>query len=95
LEEQGQTPEQRLLEVGWVKAPREVAWRLDVDDETRVVVRRRLSVVNGEPVAFCHSYYPPGVAEGTPLAERERIGIARSRCRTPWRPPTSIGSATR
>jgi GntR family transcriptional regulator len=73
VEEQGQTPDQRLLEVGWVKAPREVGLRLDVDDETRVVVRRRLSVVNGEPVAFCHSYYPPDVAEGTPLAEPERI----------------------
>jgi GntR family transcriptional regulator len=44
-----------------------------VDDETRVVVRRRLFVVNGEPVAFGDNYYPPDVAEGTPLAEPERI----------------------
>jgi GntR family transcriptional regulator len=73
VEEQGQAPEQRLLEVGWVEAPREVALRLDVDEEARVVVRRRLFVVNGEPVALCDSYYPADVAEGTPLAEPERI----------------------
>jgi GntR family transcriptional regulator len=46
VEDQGQTLEQRLLDVGWVKAPREVALRLDVDDEARAAVRRRLSVVN-------------------------------------------------
>jgi GntR family transcriptional regulator len=73
VHEQGQTPEQRLLEVGWVPAPGEVALRLDVDEGARVVVRRRLFVVNGEPVAFCDSYYPSELAEGTPLAEAERI----------------------
>jgi GntR family transcriptional regulator len=73
VEEQGQTPEQRLLDVDWVAAPREVALRLDLDDEAQVVVRRRLFVVNGEPVAFCDSYYPADVADGTPLAEPDRI----------------------
>jgi GntR family transcriptional regulator len=73
VEEQGQTPEQRLLDVGWVAAPREVALRLDVDDGAWVVVRRRLFVVNDEPVAFCDSYYPSDVADRTPLAEPERI----------------------
>src|SRR3954451_3252617 len=71
--EQGQTPEQRLLEVGWVAAPREVALRFDLDGDARVVVRRRLFVVYGEPVALCDSYYAPDVAEGTALAEPERI----------------------
>jgi len=73
VEEQGQTPEQRLLEVGWEPAPADVALRLDVDEGARVVVRRRLFVVNGEPVAFCDSYYPAELAAGTPLAEAERI----------------------
>jgi GntR family transcriptional regulator len=73
VEEQGQMPEQRLLDVGQVAAPREVALRLDVDEAARVVVRRRLFVVNGEPVALCDSYYPPDMADGTPLAEPERI----------------------
>jgi GntR family transcriptional regulator len=44
-----------------------------VDVEALVVVRRRLSVVNGEPVALCDSCYPPDVAEGRPPAEPERI----------------------
>jgi GntR family transcriptional regulator len=73
VEEQGQRPEQRLLEVGWTAAPREVALRLDVDEDARVLVRRRLFVVNDEPVALCDSYYPAGLAEGTRIAERERI----------------------
>jgi GntR family transcriptional regulator len=44
-----------------------------VDDETRVVVRQRLFVVNREPVPLCDSYHPADVAEGTPLAGPERI----------------------
>jgi GntR family transcriptional regulator len=44
-----------------------------MDVEARVVVRRRLSVVNGKPVALCDSYYSPDVAEGRPPAEPERI----------------------
>lgn len=74
VEEQGQTPEQRLLEVGWVQAPPEVALRLGVEENELVVVRRRLFVVNGGPVALCDSYYPGDVADGTALAEPENIG---------------------
>jgi GntR family transcriptional regulator len=73
VEEQGQTPEQRLLEVGRVVPPGEVALRLDVDEDAQVVVRRRLFLVNGEPVAFCDSYYPADVADGTALAAPDRI----------------------
>jgi GntR family transcriptional regulator len=73
VEEQGQVPGQRLLEVGRVPAPQSVALRLDVDQCSEVVVRRRLFVVNDEPVALCDSYYPVEMAEGTPLAEPENI----------------------
>ena len=73
VEEQGQTPEQRLLEVASVQAPREVALRLGVEENELVVVRRRLFVVNGGPVALCDSYYPGDVADGTALAEPENI----------------------
>jgi GntR family transcriptional regulator len=73
VEEQGQVAEQRLLEVGWVVAPAEVAARLGSDQNPRVAVRRRLFVVDGEPVALCDSYYPRDVADGTALAEDERI----------------------
>jgi GntR family transcriptional regulator len=37
------------------------------------VVRRRLFLVNDEPVALCDSYYPAALAEGTALAEPDRI----------------------
>jgi GntR family transcriptional regulator len=73
VEDQGQSPEQRLLQVGWVEPPSDIASRLEAEDNVPVAVRRRLFVVNGEPVAFCDSYYPREVAEGTALAEPERI----------------------
>ncbi len=73
VEEQGQTPEQRILDVGWVQAAPEVALRLGVDENEPVVVRRRLFLVNGGPVALCDSYYPGDMADGTPLAEPENI----------------------
>src|SRR3954453_4497254 len=73
VEEQGQMAEQRLLEVGSVPAPVEVARRLGVADAASVVVRRRLFVVNGVPVARCDSYYPAEMAEGTARAEPENI----------------------
>jgi len=71
--EQGQVPEQRLLEVTRVAASNEVALRLGVDRDSLVVVRRRLFLVNEEPVALCDSYYPGDVADGTALAKPERI----------------------
>lgn len=73
VEEQGQVAEQRLVEVSWVSASDDVAVRLGVEAEARVVVRRRLFLVNDEPVALCDSYYPSVVADGTALAEPERI----------------------
>jgi GntR family transcriptional regulator len=71
--EQGAQAEQRLLEVAAVVAPADVAERLGVDEGVTVVVRRRLFMVNNEPVARCDSYYPADVADGTALAEPERI----------------------
>jgi GntR family transcriptional regulator len=71
--EQGQVPEQRLLEVARVLAPEVVAQRLGIADDGTVVVRRRLFVVNGEPVARCDNYYPAEMADGTALSEPENI----------------------
>ncbi len=73
VEEQGQVPEQRMREVAQVRAPESVALRLDLDQGLEVVVRRRLFVVNDEPVALCDSYYPAEMADGTALAESENI----------------------
>jgi GntR family transcriptional regulator len=71
--EQGQVPEQRLLQVARVPATEEVAERLGATNGAIVVLRRRLFVVNGEPVARCDSYYPAQIADGTALAEPENI----------------------
>ncbi len=71
--EQGQRPEQRLLAVESIGAPAEVADRLEVEHGAPVVVRRRLFLVNDQPVAQCDSYYPRSIAEGTPIAENGRI----------------------
>jgi GntR family transcriptional regulator len=71
--EQGQTPEQRLLEVATLSASPEVAIRLELDAGAPVVARRRLFMVEGQPVAFCHSYYPAAWAEGTVIAQPQRI----------------------
>ena len=50
-----------------------MAARLWAGEEPSVAVRRRLFVVNDEPVALWDSYYPREVAEGTALAQHERI----------------------
>ncbi len=71
--EQGKRPEQHLLEVATISASREVATRLDVDDHTPVIVRRRLFLVDDQPVALCDSYYPTTMAEGTAIAEPRRV----------------------
>lgn len=71
--EQGQVAEQRLLKVATVAAPAEIALQLDLDDQAPVVLRRRLFLVNDQPVALCDSYYPLDLAAGTPIADHERI----------------------
>ncbi|MGB6161196.1 MAG: GntR family transcriptional regulator [Pseudonocardiaceae bacterium] len=63
--EQGQRPAQRLLEVSTIGAPPEVAMRLDVEENAPLVLRRRLFLVEDQPVALCDSYYPADLAEGT------------------------------
>jgi GntR family transcriptional regulator len=62
-----------VLEVARVAAPVEVALRLGLEEGQAVIVRRRLFLVNGEPVALCDSYYPVEIAEGTALAEPENV----------------------
>lgn len=73
VEEQGQKPEQQLLQVRWTKAPLDIALRLGVDENESVAVRRRLFLVDDDPVALVDSYYPEDIAKGTALAEPDRI----------------------
>lgn len=75
--EQGQAPEQQLLEVAVVESRAEISMRLALAESTPVVVRRRLFLADHEPVALCDSYYPTDVAAGTVIevAERVRGGV--------------------
>ncbi|MFD6096546.1 GntR family transcriptional regulator [Nocardiopsis flavescens] len=72
-EKQGHRPEQRLLQVGEVPAPSEVAERLGIPAGETVIVRRRVFLVDDEPMQLCDGYYRLSLAEGTPLAEPRRI----------------------
>ena len=56
--EQGQRPEQRIRSVATVSAPPEVAMRLNLDESSPVVVRRRVFLLEGQAAALCDSYYP-------------------------------------
>jgi GntR family transcriptional regulator len=71
--DQGQTPEQVILEVATIAAPLEVSMRLNLDEGAPVVVRRRVFRLDGQPVALCDSYYPAEWADGTAIAEMENI----------------------
>jgi GntR family transcriptional regulator len=71
--EQGQTPEQVILEVATIAAPLEVSMRLNLEGGAPVVVRRRVFRLDGQPVALCDSYYPAEWAGGTAIAERENV----------------------
>ncbi|MFE1358822.1 GntR family transcriptional regulator [Streptomyces harbinensis] len=62
---------QRLLEVGERIPPEAV--REAIGATGAAVVRRRLILLDGQPVELADSYYPRAIAAGTPLAEPGRI----------------------
>lgn len=70
---QGKKATQQLLAVEETEAPADIAERLAVPAGSLVVVRRRLFVVDGEPMQFCDGYYPVGLFRGTAVAEPRRI----------------------
>lgn len=63
----------RLLDVGETVPPADVAAVLRLAGEALALRRSQVLTVDGEPVELVHSYYPPDLARGTPLAERRRI----------------------
>jgi GntR family transcriptional regulator len=71
--EQGQRALQQIREVATMGAPPEVALRLDLDEGTPVVVRRRLFFLETEPAAICDSYYPADMATGTAIERPAKI----------------------
>ncbi|MGH8932840.1 MAG: GntR family transcriptional regulator [Egibacteraceae bacterium] len=71
--EQGAQADQQLLKVEVVDAPEEVAERLGLEVGERVVVRRHLLSLGGEPVQLADSSFPLDVAKGTAIEEFERL----------------------
>ncbi|APE22250.1 MULTISPECIES: GntR family transcriptional regulator [Streptomyces] len=64
---------QRLLQAGETEAPAAVRAALGLSAAERVIVRRRLILLDGHPVELADSYYPVSVAGGTPLAEPRKV----------------------
>ncbi|MFE5615168.1 GntR family transcriptional regulator [Streptomyces sp. NPDC056470] len=64
---------QRLLQAGEGDAPDSVRAALQLAAGERVIVRRRLILLDDRPVELADSYYPLSIAGGTPLAERRKV----------------------
>lgn len=70
---QGGSPEQRILSVEVVPAPAEIAERLGVPAGSSVIARRRLFLVNDEPMQLVDGYYPASLFQGTAVEQPRRI----------------------
>ncbi|MFJ9634509.1 GntR family transcriptional regulator [Streptomyces sp. NPDC101175] len=69
----GRKGSQRLLAAKEVDPPGPVQDFFGVEAGERVVVRRRLILLDDHPVELADSYYPARIARGTPLAEQGKI----------------------
>lgn len=69
----GHVGTQKIREVVSTVPPSEVAAALGLPPEAEAVVRRRTMLSDGRPVELTDSWYPAGIATGTPLAEGGRI----------------------
>ena len=71
--EQGHVPTRTLIRVGPEAASREIAERLRVQTGVPVMVRRRLMLVDGEPVKVTASFFLMDLARDTRLQEPQII----------------------
>ncbi|WP_327029683.1 GntR family transcriptional regulator [Micromonospora sp. NBC_01740] len=63
----------RLLDVGELPAPVQVARAFGIEAGDPVVRRAQLLTIDDEPVELVHTFYPRDLAAGTPLAGRKLI----------------------
>lgn len=70
---QGQMPSREILQVGRVGAPAEAARWLQLSPGEQVVTRKRLQLLDGEPVVVSTSYYPLWLAADTRLESPDTL----------------------
>jgi GntR family transcriptional regulator len=70
---QGQAPSRRMLMVGRGAVPADVAAWLGVEPGEKVVIRKRLQLLDGVPAVISASYYPLWLAEGTRLESSKAL----------------------
>lgn len=71
--ERGQRGAYRLLDVGEVPAPVQVAAAFSIEPGTPVVHRAMVGTIDDEAVELVHLYYPTDLARGTALTGRRLI----------------------
>ncbi|EEP73482.1 GntR family transcriptional regulator [Micromonospora sp. ATCC 39149] len=71
--DRGQRGASRLLDVGEVPAPVQVAAALGLDPGQPVVRRAQVLSLDGSPAELVHAFYPVELARGTALVERRKI----------------------
>jgi GntR family transcriptional regulator len=69
VEQQGRTADQLIRELAEVPAPAPVAWRLGIDPDTPVWVRRRTTLIDGRPNQLADTYYELLVVRHTPIMQ--------------------------
>ncbi|MEU9470454.1 UTRA domain-containing protein [Streptomyces avermitilis] len=72
-EEARQRGGQQLAEVAEVVPPREVAAALSLKAGEQAAARRRIILLDGQPIELADSYYPLEIARGTALLEKKKI----------------------
>ncbi|MFI9722541.1 GntR family transcriptional regulator [Streptomyces sp. NPDC052396] len=63
----------RLLEVGEVRPPADVAAAMNIARGTTALMRSQIVLFDEEPVELVESFYPLDIARGTAIMERRRI----------------------
>ncbi|MEV0613261.1 UTRA domain-containing protein [Nonomuraea sp. NPDC050404] len=71
--QRGHVGTNELREVSEIPAPADIARDLNIESDGRVVVRRRMVLLDGAPIELADSYYPAFIARGTPLAHSSKI----------------------
>jgi DNA-binding GntR family transcriptional regulator len=74
ISSEGRVPTQSI-DVALVQATPDIASRLQLEERTVVVARRRIRLINGQPVNINDSYYPLDVVKDSPIMSPEDVKV--------------------